>query len=136
VRGLLLISHANDIAVGLKKLLVQVASDVPITYAGGLEDGSIGTSFDAIVQALDNNEAKELYAFYDLGSAKMNLEMAIELLNKSPSLRFRLLKEATLRPPIYKLGLRIQLSKQNSHSSRYEKHKHGPTWGGAVFYIQ
>ena len=82
MRGLLLISHANDIAVGLKKLLDQVASDVPITYAGGLPDGSIGTSFDAIVQALDNNDAKELYAFYDLGSAKMNLEMAIEQSSK------------------------------------------------------
>lgn len=82
MRGILLLSHSNEIVSGLQKLLAEVASDVPITFAGGTEEGSIGTSFDAIVAAIEANPAEVLYAFYDLGSAKLNLEMAIETSQK------------------------------------------------------
>ena len=46
--GILLISHVEEIANGLAKLIDQVASDVTIKTAGGTEDGDIGTSFDKI----------------------------------------------------------------------------------------
>ena len=42
--GITLVSHVSDIANGLPKLLKQVAKDVPITTAGGTDDGRIGTS--------------------------------------------------------------------------------------------
>ncbi len=35
-----------------------------------------------ISAAIDANTADELLAFYDLGSAKMNLDMAVELADK------------------------------------------------------
>ena len=35
-----------------------------------------------IIKAFDDNSADEILAFYDLGSAKMNLEMAIEMSDK------------------------------------------------------
>lgn len=80
--GITLVSHVPEIAEGLPKLLNQVAKDVPITTAGGTNDGDIGTSMEKIMQAFDDNKADEILAFYDLGSAKMNLEMAMEMTDK------------------------------------------------------
>ena len=80
--GVLLISHAEEITTGLAKLLDQVAGDVTIKAAGGGEDGDIGTSFDKISQTLEEFEENSILAFYDLGSAKMNLEMAMEFSDK------------------------------------------------------
>lgn len=80
--GMTLVSHVSEIAEGLPKLLNQVAKDVPITTAGGTNDGDIGTSMEKIMKAFDDNKADEILAFYDLGSAKMNLEMAMEMTDK------------------------------------------------------
>ena len=80
--GMTLVSHVSEIAEGLLKLLNQVAKDVPITTAGGTNDGDIGTSMEKIMKAFDDNKADEILAFYDLGSAKMNLEMAMEMTDK------------------------------------------------------
>lgn len=80
--GVLLISHVEEIATGLVKLISQVATDVTIKTAGGTEDGDIGTSFDKINAVLDEFEEDKILAFYDLGSAKMNLEMAMEFSDK------------------------------------------------------
>lgn len=85
-RGIIIVSHVRSIAQGLEELIKQVAADVPVTIAGGSEDGGVGTSFDAISQALADNEADEILAFYDLGSAKMNLEMAMEMSDKTVDL--------------------------------------------------
>lgn len=79
---MLLVSHVEEIADGLARLLDQVASDVTIRTAGGTEDGEIGTSFDKISNVLNEIEEKTVLAFYDLGSAKMNLEMAEEFSDK------------------------------------------------------
>ncbi len=78
--GILLISHVEQIADGLAQLIDQVAGDVTIKTAGGTEDGDIGTSFDKISTVLGEFEEEKVMAFYDLGSAKMNLEMALEVI--------------------------------------------------------
>ena len=80
--GITLVSHVPEITEGLPQLLNQVAKDVPITKAGGTNDNDIGTSMEKIMQAFADNQADEILAFYDLGSAKMNLEMAIEMSDK------------------------------------------------------
>ncbi|MBD5835096.1 dihydroxyacetone kinase phosphoryl donor subunit DhaM [Lactobacillus delbrueckii] len=80
--GILIVSHVPEIAAGLPKLLKQVAANVPITFAGGTDDGDIGTSMEKIGQAIEENSADELLAFYDLGSARMNLDMAGEFAEK------------------------------------------------------
>ncbi len=80
--AILLVSHVEEIADGLARLLAQVAGDVTIRTAGGTEDGEIGTSFDKISNVLNEIEEKTVLAFYDLGSAKMNLEMAEEFSDK------------------------------------------------------
>ena len=81
--GITIVSHVPEIAAGLPKLLKQVAADVPLTYAGSTDDGDVGTSMEKINQAFDDNSADEILAFYDLGSAKMNLEMAQEMSEKT-----------------------------------------------------
>lgn len=80
--GITLVSHVPEMAEGLPKLLSQVAGNVSITTAGGTNDGDIGTSMEKIMNAFDENKADEILAFYDLGSAKMNLEMAMEMSDK------------------------------------------------------
>ena len=80
--GILIVSHVEQIAQGVPKLLKQVAPDIAITFAGGTDDHEIGTSLAKITAALEENSATEILAFYDLGSAKMNLEMAGEFSTK------------------------------------------------------
>lgn len=80
--GITLVSHVPELAFGIKALLKQVAKDVPITIAAGTNSNDIGTSMNKIVNAFNDNRASEILAFYDLGSAKMNLEMAIEFSTK------------------------------------------------------
>lgn len=81
--GIVIVSHVPEIAVGVRRLLTQVAKNVSITIAGGTDDNQVGTSMEKITAAFEANTASELLAFYDLGSAKMNLEMAIEMSAKS-----------------------------------------------------
>lgn len=80
--GILIVSHVAEITAGVQKLISQTAAQVPVTVAGGTDDGGVGTSVDKIQQAVAANKADELLAFYDLGSAKMNLEMAQEFSDK------------------------------------------------------
>ncbi|EUJ41366.1 dihydroxyacetone kinase phosphoryl donor subunit DhaM [Brochothrix campestris] len=81
--GIVIVSHVPELAEGVVRLLKEAAKDVPITFSGGNDDGEIGTSFSVIEAALANNSGDEIYAFYDLGSAKMNLEMVAELSAKN-----------------------------------------------------
>lgn len=80
--GITIVSHVPEIAVGIEKLIKQVAKDVPLTIAGGTNENDIGTSMDKIINAFNENQTDEILAFYDLGSAKMNLEMAVEFSDK------------------------------------------------------
>lgn len=80
--GVLIVSHSNEIALGCYQLVLEAAPDLPISYVGGTEDGGIGTSFSRIQTALEENPASRILAFYDLGSARMNLEMVCELTEK------------------------------------------------------
>ena len=113
-RGVVLVSHTKEIPEGLKRLIGEVAKDVPITTAGGLEDGGIGTSMERISQAIEENTADELLAFYDLGSAKMNLEMAIEMTDKKVTFLFPVqtkmnVPAATVRADEYHCTIAVNL---------------------------
>lgn len=80
--GIILVSHSNYLAQGIADLISEVAQDISFTYIGGLEDGSIGTSFEAVQKIINSNSADYLFAFYDLGSARMNIELAADLSEK------------------------------------------------------
>lgn len=81
--GILLVSHVEEVASGLLRLLDQVAGDVTIKAAGGTEDGDVGTSFDRITNTVESFDEDHILCFYDLGSAKMNLEMTMETSEKT-----------------------------------------------------
>ncbi|MGT2809177.1 PTS-dependent dihydroxyacetone kinase phosphotransferase subunit DhaM [Streptococcus iniae] len=81
--GIIIVSHAKHLAQGLVDLISEVAKDVSITYVGGLEDGSIGTSFERVEAIVSENPKEDLLAFYDLGSARMNLEMVQDFSEKA-----------------------------------------------------
>lgn len=80
--GIVISSHVEEIAQGIAHLLEEVKGDVCVTYAGGNDEGGVGSSFDKVAQAIHDNTAPYLLCFYDLGSAKMTLEMALDLSGK------------------------------------------------------
>ena len=80
--GIVIVSHSKNIAQGVIDLISQVAKDISITYVGGTKDGGIGTSFDQVQRAIEENDKDTLLAFFDLGSAKMNLEMVADFTDK------------------------------------------------------
>lgn len=78
--GLVLISHSPKIVEGVKDIISQVVQNVPIELAGGTDDGEIGTSIEKIQVAIERaNSEKGVLLIYDIGSAKMNAELAIEM---------------------------------------------------------
>ncbi len=81
--GVLLVSHVYDAAYGITKLMDEVASDVSITFSGGTEDKGVGTNLELILKAIEANECDDLLVFYDLGSSKINLEIAEEMTDKN-----------------------------------------------------
>jgi PTS hybrid protein len=79
--GIVLVSHSAKLAEGLAELAAQMAPDVRIAAAGGLSDGSIGTDYDEVVAATQRADSGDgVVLLYDLGSAQMTAELAVESL--------------------------------------------------------
>ncbi|MDQ7804963.1 dihydroxyacetone kinase phosphoryl donor subunit DhaM [Amycolatopsis sp. A133] len=79
--GIVLVSHSAKLAEGLAELAAQMAPDVTIRPAGGLADGSIGTDYDEVVAATQRADSGDgVVLLYDLGSAQMTAELAVESL--------------------------------------------------------
>lgn len=80
--GLVLVSHSPDLVSGLRDLLTQMEPDVAIGIAGGTDDGELGTSLELIDAALDAADTGDgVVVLYDLGSAQMTAETALEFLD-------------------------------------------------------
>ncbi|APC47747.1 PTS-dependent dihydroxyacetone kinase phosphotransferase subunit DhaM [Virgibacillus halodenitrificans] len=78
--GIVLISHSPKVVEGTKEIIRQVNQDVAIELAGGTDDKEIGTSIDKILEAINHaDEGSGVLLLYDIGSAKMNAEIAIEM---------------------------------------------------------
>jgi phosphoenolpyruvate---glycerone phosphotransferase subunit DhaM len=79
--SVVLLSHSREIVSGLEKLLRQVQAEVPLAIAGGTEEGEIGTDVFQIKKAIESvYSQKGVVILFDLGSALINAEMAIEML--------------------------------------------------------
>lgn len=77
--GLVVVSHSARLADGVVEVAAQMAPDVRVVAAGGTEDGGIGTDFDAVSAALGEADAGAgVVVLYDLGSARMVAELAVE----------------------------------------------------------
>lgn len=77
--GLVIVSHSARLAEGVVDLARMMARTAPMAAAGGLEDGSFGTSFDKISNAVDEVYSDDgVILLMDMGSAVMTAEMVIE----------------------------------------------------------
>lgn len=85
--NLVLVSHSEKLATGLKELLAEMAPDTPVLIAAGLEDGSIGTDATRIEETL-NTLDDDGVVLTDIGSATMNTELALELYSGERTVRF------------------------------------------------
>lgn len=79
--GLVLVSHSESLAKSVVDLTAVMAPDARIAAAGGLEDGSFGTSFEKIKAAIESVYTEEgVLVLMDMGSAVMTTEMVIEMM--------------------------------------------------------
>lgn len=79
--GLVIVSHSSQLAAGVVELARQMAADVPLVAAGGMDDGGIGTSLEKVTAALGSADAGDgVLVLTDLGSAVMTAEAAVEFL--------------------------------------------------------
>ncbi|QSG15003.1 dihydroxyacetone kinase phosphoryl donor subunit DhaM [Halapricum desulfuricans] len=80
--GLLIVSHSGQAAAGIREIALEMGGEEEtIAAVGGDPDGGIGTSIDDIREALaDLLEVTDgVVMLVDLGSAVMNAETAIEM---------------------------------------------------------
>jgi len=86
--SLVFVSHSADIVKGLKALLYEMQPAVTIGIAGGEENGGIGTNAFDILAALESVKSpKGTVILFDLGSALINTELAIEMLADASNIR-------------------------------------------------
>ncbi|WPC44664.1 dihydroxyacetone kinase phosphoryl donor subunit DhaM [Clostridium sp. JS66] len=79
--GIVIVSHSEKIAEGVKALALQMAEEVPMAAAGGTSDGRIGTDMEKISNAINEVYSEDgVLVLFDLGSAFMNAEMAVDFL--------------------------------------------------------
>ncbi len=77
--GIVMVSHSKTLAEGVVELARLVAGECPMAAAGGLEDGSFGTSYEKIEAAIDSVYSDDgVIVIMDMGSSCMTTEMVIE----------------------------------------------------------
>jgi phosphocarrier protein FPr len=91
---LVLISHSGTLVTGLREMVMQVAGDeVAVGIAGGTDDGRLGTSAPHIAEALRSTldaSPDGVLVLFDLGSAALSLELALEDLDPADRDRTRI----------------------------------------------
>ncbi|NGQ93778.1 PTS-dependent dihydroxyacetone kinase phosphotransferase subunit DhaM [Brevibacillus sp. SYP-B805] len=89
--GIVLVSHSYELVRGLERLLRQLNPAVPLAIAGGTEEGEIGTSAYKIKEAIEQVMSRQgAVVLFDLGSALINAELAIEWLPEASRERVRI----------------------------------------------
>lgn len=80
--GIVIVSHCKELAEGVAKLAKMMAPDAPVVAAGGLDDGSFGTDFGKIMEAVEAVYSDDgVIILMDMGSAVMTTEMVLETLD-------------------------------------------------------
>jgi PTS hybrid protein len=98
--SIVIVSHSEKIADGVVELAGQMAPDVLIVAAGGVDDGEgparIGTSFERVQAAIGRAGAGTdgVVVLTDLGSAVMTADTVLEFLEPAERDRVRLARAA------------------------------------------
>lgn len=80
--GLVIVSHSKKLAEGVAELAGQMAPEVPIIPAGGTSEGGLGTDYEAVIEAITAaDHGAGVVLLFDLGSAQMTADMAVENLD-------------------------------------------------------
>ncbi|MDJ0316725.1 MULTISPECIES: dihydroxyacetone kinase phosphoryl donor subunit DhaM [Arthrobacter] len=86
--GLVIISHSAQLAAGVVELAAQMAPNVVLVPAGGMDDGGIGTSLEKVMTALSRADTGSgAVVLTDLGSAVMTAEAALEFMGNPEELK-------------------------------------------------
>jgi phosphoenolpyruvate---glycerone phosphotransferase subunit DhaM len=81
--GIVLVSHSEKIAQGIQELALQMAPHAKVALAAGTDDHRLGTDMAKIMTAIHDVYSEEgVLVLFDLGSAFMNAEMAVEMLDE------------------------------------------------------
>ncbi len=77
--GIVIVSHSQKLAEGVKELAEMMARDAQIAAAGGLGDGMLGTSYEKITLAVEEVCGQDgAVILMDMGSAVMTAELVQE----------------------------------------------------------
>ena len=77
--GVVIVSHSEKLADGVVEVAKMMAEDAPVAAAGGLEDGTLGTSYDRIQEAIESVYSDDgVVVLADMGGAIMTVEIVLE----------------------------------------------------------
>lgn len=77
--GFVFVSHCERLAESVAELAGMMAPETPMAAAGGLEDGSFGTSYEKIKGAIEKVYSQDgVLILMDMGSSVMTTEMVLE----------------------------------------------------------
>lgn len=77
--GIVIVSHSQKLAEGVKELAEMMANNVHIEAAGGLDEGLLGTSYERVKVAIEDVCGTDgAVVLMDMGSAVMTAELAVE----------------------------------------------------------
>jgi dihydroxyacetone kinase phosphotransfer subunit len=78
--GLVLVSHSEQLAAGLREMVVELApGEVVVAAAGGTDDGRFGTSYQRIAAAIAQADRGDgVVVLADLGSAVLTVRTLLD----------------------------------------------------------
>lgn len=90
--GIVIVSHSAKVAEGIVEIAEKMATNSQkIVAAGGMADGSLGTSVEVVKKAIVSaDEGDGVVVLVDLGSAAMCAESALEELGAEYSAKVRI----------------------------------------------
>lgn len=90
--GVLLVSHSENLATGLRDLVNEMNDgSVPVVAAGGTDDGRIGTSAMKISDGVESMaDCDNILIYCDLGSSIMSAEAAMDFMDEDLAAKCKL----------------------------------------------
>ena len=74
-----IVSHSRELADSIVEFTKMMAPEALIRAAGGMDDGTLGTSYEKIYQAIEDVYSEDgVLVMMDMGSAVMTTEMVLE----------------------------------------------------------
>lgn len=79
--SLLILSHSEKLAQGVRELAQEMAKGIKIKAVGGTFDGRLGSDYNKVYDALSEMYTNEgVIVLFDIGSSYMNAELVREAL--------------------------------------------------------